>query len=264
MIEPGNALSRRVIGAAISVHRELGPGAVESVYEKALSSELAALGIDHECQIPLEVKYKEALLDCGYRMDVVVEQRLVLEFKSVEALHPIHDAQLLTYLRLSGHPLGLLMNFDVPVLKEGLKRLINSPKQSSVQPGSFDPGTQFDPLSSCILNAAKIVHVELGPGLLRSTYEACLRHELALQDIASELGKKFGLEYRGRHHPSAVEARLLIDEKVPVMCLSVKTIEPLHLARLRTLLKASALSYGLILNFNGKTLNDQIRRIEAP
>ncbi|MBI3112097.1 MAG: GxxExxY protein [Ignavibacteriales bacterium] len=127
-----NILTQKIIGAAIEVHKVLGPGLLESTHEEPLCFELSALGIHYERQKPLSLMYKGIQLDCGYRLDVVVERKVVLEIKSVESLFPIHQAQLLTYLRLSGISVGLLINFNVPVLKHGLKRLVNNFEQPSV------------------------------------------------------------------------------------------------------------------------------------
>ncbi len=113
-----------VIGAAIEVHRNLGPGLLESAYETCLSHELTLRGIEHRCQVELPVVYKGMKLDASFIMDVVVPGRLVVELKAVEKLLPVHDAQLLTYLKLSKIRLGLLLNFNVPVLKNGIKRLV--------------------------------------------------------------------------------------------------------------------------------------------
>jgi GxxExxY protein len=120
----GGALSERVIGSAIEVHRHLGPGLLESAYEECLCFELKQNGIDHRRQVALPIRYKGFTLDCGYRMDIVVGGELVIEIKAVDRLLPIHDAQMLTYLRLSGHKIGLLMNFNSVVLKDGLKRIV--------------------------------------------------------------------------------------------------------------------------------------------
>ncbi|WP_257282671.1 GxxExxY protein [Endozoicomonas sp. SESOKO1] len=119
-----NHLSGKVIGLAIDVHRELGPGLLENAYEEALSFELGRAGVFFERQLSLPVNYKGQLLDCKYQMDIVVEKQLVLELKAVEQLIPIHQAQLLTYLKLSGISLGLLINFNELVLRQGIKRLI--------------------------------------------------------------------------------------------------------------------------------------------
>ena len=118
-----NHLSSKVIGLAIDVHRELGPGLLENAYEEALSYELERAGISFERQLSLPVNYKGQLLGCKYQMDIVVEKQLVLELKAVDQLIPIHQAQLLTYLKLSGIPLGLLINFNEIILKHGIKRL---------------------------------------------------------------------------------------------------------------------------------------------
>lgn len=117
-------LTHEIIGAAIEVHRTLGPGLLESAYEECLARELALHGIPFERQKPLPLVYKDVKLDCGYRVDLLVDGRVILELKSVEALAPIHEAIVLTYLRLSGCKIGLLINFNVSVLKDGVKRLV--------------------------------------------------------------------------------------------------------------------------------------------
>ena len=123
--EEANRLSNVIIGAAIVVHRELGPGLLESVYEACLKYELAQQGLRVESQVPQPVIYKGIHLGCGYRLDLLVENLVIVELKTVESLQPIHDAQLLTYLKLKKLWLGLLINFNVPILKNGIKRLVN-------------------------------------------------------------------------------------------------------------------------------------------
>ncbi len=118
-------LTDRIIGAAIEVHRTLGPGLLESAYEECLCYELSQLGLGFQRQVELPVHYKGVNLDCGFRMDLVVETTVVIELKTVSELLPVHSAQLLTYLKLSAKPIGLLINFNVPVLKKGLKRIVN-------------------------------------------------------------------------------------------------------------------------------------------
>lgn len=117
-------LSHDVIGAAIEVHRALGPGLLESVYEASLVHELKLRGIACESQVRLPLNYKGLELDQGYRLDLVVERALIVEVKSIESLASVHDAQLLSYLRLSGLRIGLLINFNVAVLKDGIKRRV--------------------------------------------------------------------------------------------------------------------------------------------
>jgi GxxExxY protein len=117
-------LTERIIGAAIEVHRELGPGLLESAYEECLCHELELAGMKVRRQVPLPVRYKTVQLEVGYRMDIVVEDRVVLELKTVDQLLPIHDAQLLTYLRLSGIRVGLLLNFNTVMLRDGIRRLV--------------------------------------------------------------------------------------------------------------------------------------------
>jgi GxxExxY protein len=118
-----NELSGKVIGLCIEIHRELGPGLLESAYEECLAYELTRAGLRFERQRALPVRYKEVQLDCGYRLDFVIEGALILELKAVTELHPIHEAQLLTYLKLDKKSLGLLINFNVPALKKGVKRV---------------------------------------------------------------------------------------------------------------------------------------------
>ena len=118
-------LSNLVIGAAIEVHRHLGPGLLESAYEECLCHELALNKISFERQKSLPVIYKGVHLDCGYRLDILVEKLIIVELKTVEHIEPIHEAQLLTYLKLSGLWLGLLINFNVPILKQGIRRIVN-------------------------------------------------------------------------------------------------------------------------------------------
>lgn len=118
-------LSNQIIGAAIEVHRILGPGLLESTYEQCLCHELTLKNISFERQKPLPVTYKGIYLNCGYRLDILVEKLVIVELKTVEHIEPIHEAQLLTYLKLSDLWLGLLVNFNVPVLKDGIRRIVN-------------------------------------------------------------------------------------------------------------------------------------------
>ena len=116
-------LTQRIIGSAIEVHRALGPGRLESIYEECLCVELKALDIQHERQVALPVFYKGSALNCSYRIDIVVEKQVVVEVKSVENPLPIHQAQLLTYMKLSGISSGLLHNFHTAILKDGIRRM---------------------------------------------------------------------------------------------------------------------------------------------
>lgn len=117
-------LSYRVIGCAIEVHRTLGPGLLESAYQKCLAHELSLRRIPFRSQDSLPVEYKGVKLDCGYRIDLMVDDQLIVELKSVETLLGVHEAQVITYLKLSRVKLGLLLNFNVPVLKDGIRRFV--------------------------------------------------------------------------------------------------------------------------------------------
>jgi GxxExxY protein len=119
-----NSLTEQIIGAAIEVHKALGPGLLESAYEECLCRELDLRSVHFERQRSLPIQYKGVKLDCGYRIDLLVHDAVVVEIKSASAIEPIHEAQLLTYLKLGGWKIGLLINFNVPVLKDGIRRRI--------------------------------------------------------------------------------------------------------------------------------------------
>lgn len=121
-----NSVTSGIIGAAIDVHRALGPGLLESAYEACLAYELIQREMKVEQQKPLPLIYHEVQLDCGYRIDLLVDDAVIVEIKSVDSLAPIHQAQLLSYLKLSGCEVGLLINFNVKLLKHGIVRLINN------------------------------------------------------------------------------------------------------------------------------------------
>jgi len=121
-----NALSEKIIGAAIEVHRILGPGLLESAYEAALFFELHGLGFIVQKQVPVDILYKGQKLEVGYRIDLLVEDLVILELKVVEAISDVHLAQILTYLKLSDKKLGLILNFNVKYMKDGVKRVVNN------------------------------------------------------------------------------------------------------------------------------------------
>ena len=117
-------LTREIRAAAIEVHKQIGPGLLESVYEECLCRELSLRGPSFQRQVPVPVTYKGVALDCVYKLDLVVEQKVILELKNVKEIEPIHEAQLLTYLRLTGKKVGLLMNFNAVLMRDGIKRMV--------------------------------------------------------------------------------------------------------------------------------------------
>jgi len=121
-----NELSNKIIGLAIEVHQSLGPGLLESAYKECLFYKLKKEGLYVVKEIPMPLIYEEVKLDCGYRIDILVESKIVIEIKSVEALNDVHLAQTLTYIKLGGYKLGLLINFNVYMLKEGIRRVVNN------------------------------------------------------------------------------------------------------------------------------------------
>jgi len=120
-----NDISGKIIGAAIEVHKKLGPGLLGSAYEECLCCEMQLRGIEFKRQVPLSLNYKGVVLDCGYRLDLLVEDKVIVELKSIEGLEPIHEAQMLTYPKLRNAWLGLIINFNVIMLKDGVRRLVN-------------------------------------------------------------------------------------------------------------------------------------------
>ena len=129
-------ITRRIIGAAIEVHKMVGPGLLESAYQACLAFEVRQRGLKAEEQVPLPVLYKDVKLDCGYRLDLLVEDSVIVEIKAVDQLSPIHDAQILSYLRITHKHVGLLINFHNRVLKNGLKRIVNEFPDSAISASS--------------------------------------------------------------------------------------------------------------------------------
>ena len=121
-----NSITEKVIGCAIEVHRAIGPGLLESAYEECLCYELSQCGLNFERQVPLPVVYKAVKLDCGYVLDIIVEDLVILEIKAVERIMPIHEAQLLSYLRMLDKRVGLTLNFHLSIMKNGVKRIVNN------------------------------------------------------------------------------------------------------------------------------------------
>jgi GxxExxY protein len=121
-----NKITEKIIGAAIEVHRALGPGLLESAYQECLFFELKSIGLNVKKEVSLPIIYKEIKLDHGYRIDLLVEEKIVLELKTVEKFTDVHSAQILTYMKLGNYPLGLLVNFHTKLLKNGIKRFINT------------------------------------------------------------------------------------------------------------------------------------------
>jgi len=117
-----NEITQIIIGCAIEVHRNLGPGLLESAYEECLSHELSNKGLNIQRQQPTPVVYKDIKLECGYRIDILVEKSVIIELKAVDSLNPVHEAQILTYMKFANKPIGLLINFNVTLLKNGIKR----------------------------------------------------------------------------------------------------------------------------------------------
>ena len=122
-------IGRNIVHCAIKIHKALGPGLLESVYQKCLTYELEKLGLKVACEVPLSVKYEEVNIDIGFRIDMLVEDKIIIENKTVDKIAPIHEAQLLTYLKMTDLRLGFLLNWNVPLMKDGIKRMVNNLKE---------------------------------------------------------------------------------------------------------------------------------------
>ncbi|MFN0079853.1 MAG: GxxExxY protein [Prosthecobacter sp.] len=257
----GKDLSGRVIGAAIEVHRKFGPGLDEADYERALSLELHALGIAHECQVPLPLRYKGNQLECGYRMDLVLPGRLLLELKALDKLHPLHEAQLLTYLHLSNLPLGLLINFGELLIKDSIVRRANTcATREPMEPFQASHST-MDEISRLVVEAAVEVQAHLGAGLLRSAYQVCLHHELVLRGLKVECDQPGNLVHRDQLILSGKQVPMVVEDSLMIACYCSEKMDRLHLARARSLLRASTVESGLCINFHTANLAGQLKRI---
>ncbi|MBW2663742.1 MAG: GxxExxY protein [Deltaproteobacteria bacterium] len=122
-------IGRNIVHSAIKVHKALGPGLLESVYQKCLAYELEKVGLTVTCEVPLPVKYESVTIDAGFRIDMMIQQTVIIENKTVDKIAPIHEAQLLTYLKLTNLKLGFLFNWNVPLMKDGIKRMVNRLKE---------------------------------------------------------------------------------------------------------------------------------------
>ncbi len=277
-----NELKHQIIGAAIEVHRELGPGKPEMAYESALTQELSARGIAHQAQKPVPVIYKGVKLECGYRLDVLVADTVVVEAKAGEAVIPVHRAQVLTYMKLGGWKIALLLNFNVAILKKGIERFIlgslrdqigsvganHSPveavpdeSRAFLLAGSNSGDPDAERLAREVIAAARAVDSELGPGLLPSSYEASLCHELLLRGVPFECKRPLRLTYNGAMLPVSDEVRLLVGGRVVVIPRAVVALEPVHEAALLSQLRLGGWKLGLLINFNSIRLKEGLRRI---
>jgi GxxExxY protein len=262
-ISTDNRLTGDVIGAAIEVHRQIGPELDEVAYEEALSRRLTARGVANRRQFPLPLTYKGVRLDCGYRLDLLVEDRLPIELKAVDALLAVHDAQLLTYQRIGGYPLGLLINFNVAVLKEGIRRKAETRNWTppTHDPVEIDEVKAFDRVSAAIVLAAIEVHRHLSPGLLDSSYLACLCHELSTRKVPFECQKSFHLSFDGEPLTAQAKIPLLVADEAPVFPVCAASITRVHTAAAVARIRQGRWKQGLILNFNAKTMREGIKRV---
>lgn len=262
-ISADNQLTGAIIGAAIDVHRQLGPDLDEAAYEEALNLKLTQLGIMNKRQVPMPLIYKDVRLDCGYRLDLLAEERVPLELKAVVETLSVHEAQLLTYQRVGRFPLGLLINFNVPVLKHGIHRSAETrvwtpPNATSAE---VDSVKAFAPVSAAIVLAAVEVHRHIGPGMLASSYLACLCHELSLRKLTFEKEKRLPILFDGKPLSAHAEVPLVIENEVPVFPMSADCITALHVSTALARIRQGGWRQGLILNFNSTTMLGGMKRV---
>jgi GxxExxY protein len=264
-IDDNHQLTGAVIGAAITVHRQLGPGLNEIAYEEALSEELSRLHIANQRQVPLPLTYKGVRLDCGYRLDILVEHILPLELKAVVEVLLLHEAQTLTYQKIGRYPLALLMNFHVSMLKDGIMRMAEDRVWTPPdRPASdLNQDLRFDATSQVVVDAAIEVHRHLGPGLLRSSYITCLCYELSLRAVPFEVKKQVPVTFNGAPLSVSAEIPLLVAGTTPVYPVMAESLGPLHTATVLSCLRQGGWNQGLILNFNSSRMSGGIKRVVA-
>jgi len=256
-----NHLTGAAIGAAISVHRQLGPGLDEIAYEEALSLELTRLGISNQRQVSIPLTYKGVRLNCGYRLDILVEKILPLELKSVTQILKLHQAQTLTYQKIGRFPLALLINFNVSALKDGVVRLAEDRVWNPPSKSSFTEDVRWEESSREVVDAAFDIHNHLGPGLLHSSYLTCLCHELSLRGVPFEVKKQMPLTFNGTVLSGLAEIPLLVNGDMPVYVVSAEVLSPLHTSTVLARLRQCSWKHGLIINFNTSRISDGIRRV---
>jgi GxxExxY protein len=266
-------LSEEVIGAAIEVHRALGPGLLKSAYTECLCRELSLRNIAFTRQQPLPISYKGVKLDCGHTSDLIVDSEILLDIRSVEKFEPLHDAQLLTYLRLSSCKVGLLLNFNIPLLKDGIRRrVVGYPHRGpAYDPARLREDAESKPESSNrreidwnlterVIGAAIEVHRALGPGLLECVYEECLCHELFLRNLGFVRQRALPISYKGVTLDCGYRLDVLVNSELLLEIKAVEKLEPIHEAQLLSYLRLGGLNLGLLMNFNVPVLKDGIRR----
>lgn len=261
-------LTERIIGAAICVHRVLGPGLDEGIYEACLEYELREAGLRTQRQVHLPVRYGVVLVEKAYRLDVLVEEEVIVELKTVEKLLPVHKAQVLTYMKLSKISKGLLMNFNVELLKDGLFRLelvqsLNKPKAQKVEIRLAPGATERDELTGAVIAAAIEVHRVLGPGLLKEVYAACLEYEFNVRQIPHQRQVSIPVNYGPIQLAHACSVDFVIADSLVLEVKAVEELLAVQKAQTLARMKLAGASRGLLLNFNVALLKDGIFRLGA-
>lgn len=245
----------------MEVHRGLGPGLLKSSYQECLCRELSLRNIRFVRKQPLPVKYKGVALDCGYTCDLIINSEVLLEIRAVEAIEPIHEAQLLTYLRLSGCSVGLLINFNVMTLAEGIRRRVLSyPEHRHDDSMLLEEFERNRDVSYHVIGAAIEVHRALGPGLLETVYENCLCHELSLQALPFVCQQPLPVAYKGMQLDCGYRLDVIVNSELLLELKAVDKLAPIHEAQLLTYLRLANLKAGLLVNFNVTLLKEGLRR----
>lgn len=258
-----NDITHGIIGAAIDVHRELGPGQDEALYEDAMEVALANRHLKFRRQSALPIVYRGVELECQLRPDFVVEETVVVECKSADLVHSIFGAQVRTYQRLGHWPLGLLLNFNVPVLKEGISRFIVDTTEfrgggdlsSELQPAR-DPSNEIQ----TVIDAGIAVHRQLGTGLLHSVYATCLQHELTLAGLEFHVGCRVQVAFEGATLRHRAQLELVVSGRLLVATRAVLRLLPVDEAQVRSQMRLGNLGMALLLNFHAQRLVDDLKR----
>lgn len=288
-----NKITETIIGVAIDIHRAFGSGLLESAYEACMVYDFIQAGMTVEQQKPLPVVYRGVTLECGYRLDLLIENEVIVEIKAVEKLLPIHNAQLLSYLKLAGCKVGLLMNFNVEMLKDGIQRVVNHFPESSAASASsavtnpkaklpverlslkkscsftaenaevaeMDQEERLIKITETIIGVTIDIHRALGSGLLESAYEACMVYDITQAGLSVEQQIPIPVKYREVKIECGYWLDLLVDKEVIVEIKSIEKFLPIHKARLMSHLKLAGCKVGLLINFNVEILKDGIQRV---
>ncbi len=273
-----NEIATQVVDAAYKIHTRFGPGLLEFAYEKMLEYELKKRGLPVVCQKPAPIVYEDVTLEAGYRIDVMVADKVILELKAIAQTAPVHKKQVLTYLRLADKRLGLLLNFGEALIKTGITRIANNLEDGSSRQKSGtkrkenlqelyalavwrDLSSKEDKIARQIVEAAYKIHSMFGPGLLASAYETMLAYELKNRGLQLACQQTIPIVYEEISIEMGCRADVIVENKVIVRLQSVERSIPLYKKQVLTQLKSADKRLGLLINFGKLFIKDGISRV---